>query len=94
MKEGSDGVPSWWGSVSGAFAAFGDVEEEEKEEAAAKKQNNREENCARPPSRPRSRVLSSSLFFCLLSSLQFGWGSCLLSGREVINFFCFTAGER
>jgi hypothetical protein len=40
MKEGSDGVPSWWGSVPGVFAAFGDVhkeEEEDEEEAAAKK---------------------------------------------------------
>jgi hypothetical protein len=65
MKEGSDGVPSWWGSVSGAFAAFGDVEEEEKEEAAAKKQSNREENCARPPLSP---ALACSFFLSLLLS--------------------------
>lgn len=73
MKEGSDGVPSWWGSVPGAFAAFGDVEEEEKEEAAAKKHSDREENCARPPSRPRSRVLSSSLLLSpLLAAIWLG----------------------
>ncbi len=73
MKEGSDGVPSWWGPVPGAFAAFGDVEEEEKEEAAAKKQSDREENCARPPSRPRSRVLSSSLLLSpLLAAIWLG----------------------
>ncbi len=83
MKEGSDGVTSWWGPVPGAFAAFGDVhkeEEEEEEEAAAKKHTNREENCTRPPPRPHSRVLSSSLLLSPRCNLV-GGVVCCLGGR-------------